>query len=79
MKAAREKKVLNLQGKTAQVCSRSIHRNLSWKKGMARYIQCTESEKYAVKDSLSSKAVIQNRRRKRKFPRKTKIKGVRDH
>ena len=30
---------------------------------MEGYIQCAESEKYAVKNSLSSKAVIQNRKR----------------
>ena len=38
MKAAREKKVLNLQGKTDQVCSRPIHRNLAGQKGVAGYI-----------------------------------------
>ena len=69
MKAAREKKVLNLQGKTYQVCSRPIHRNLAGQKGVAGYIQCAELEKYAAKNSLSSKAVIQNRRRDKTFPR----------
>ena len=79
MKVAREKKVLNLQGKTDQVRSRPIHRNLAGQKGVAGYIQCAELEKYAAKNSLSSKAVIQNRRRDSKFPRQTKIKGVCDH
>ena len=79
MKAAREKKVSNLQGKTDQVCSRPIHRNLAGKKGVAGYTQCAESEKYEAKNSLSSKAVIQNRRRNKKFHRQTKIKGVCDH
>ena len=68
MKAAREKKIPNLQGKADQVCSRPIHRNLAGQKAVVRYIQCAESEKYAAKNSLSSKAVIQNRRDK-KFPR----------
>ena len=45
MKAAREKKVSNLQGKTDQVCSRPMHRNLAGQKGVAVYIQCAESEK----------------------------------
>ena len=45
MKAARKKKVLNLQGKTDQVCSRPIHRNFAGQKGVAGYIQCAESEK----------------------------------
>ena len=54
---------------TDQVCSRPIHRNLAGQKGVAGYIQCAESEKYAANNSLSSKAVIQNRRRDKKFPR----------
>ena len=53
------KTVLKLQGKTDQVCHRPIHRNLAGQKGVAGYIQCAESEKYATKNSLSSKAVIQ--------------------
>ena len=44
MKAAREKKVPNLQGKTDQVCSRPIHRNLAAQKRVAGYIQYLESE-----------------------------------
>ena len=77
-KAAREKKVPNLQGKTDQVCSRPIHRKLAGQKGVAGYIQCAESEKYAAKKSFSSKAVIQNRRRDKKFRRQRKTKGVCD-
>ena len=78
MKAAREKKVLNLLRKTDQVHSRHIHKNLAGQKGVAGYIQCAESEKYAAKNSLSSKAVIPNRRRDKKFPRETNIKGTHD-
>ena len=70
MKATREKKVPNLQGKTDHVCSRPIHRNLAGQKGVAEYIQCAESEKYAAKNSLSSKAVIQNRGEIKAFPDK---------
>ena len=62
MKTARER-VHNLQGKTDQVCSRPIHRNMAGQKGVARYIQCAESEKNAAKNSLYSKTVIQNRSR----------------
>ena len=57
------KKVLNLQGMTDQVHSRYVHRNMAAQKGVAEYIQCAELEKYAARNSLSSKAVIQNRRR----------------
>ena len=65
--SSKGKKVPKLQGKTDQVCSRPIHRNLAGQKGVTGYIQCAESEKYAAKNS--SKAVIQNRRRDKKFPR----------
>ena len=63
MKAAREKKILTLQGKTDQVCSRPIHRNLAGHKEVAGCIQYAKSEKYASMNSVSSKDVIQNRRR----------------
>ena len=63
MKVAREKKSLTYKGmKTDQVHSRPIHRNLAGKKREARYIPCAKSEKYAAKNSLSSKSVVQNRR-----------------
>ena len=75
--SSKGKKVPNIQGKTDQVCNRPIHRNLARQKGVAGYIQCAESEKYASKNSLSSKAVIQNRRRDNVS--QTKIKGVHDH
>ena len=77
MKAAREKKSLTYKGR--QIRFARDHRNLAGQKGVAGHIQCAESEKYAAKNSLSSKAVIQNRRRHQKFPRQTKIKGVCDH
>ena len=73
MKAARGKKAPNLQEKTDQVWSRPIHRNLAGQKGVAGYVQCAESEIYAAKNSLSSKVVIQNRRRD-SFPDEEKLK-----
>ena len=45
MKAARGNKALNLQGKTDQVFSRPIHKNLAGQKGVAGYVQCAELEK----------------------------------
>ena len=47
---------------------------MAGQKGMAGYLQCAELEKYAVKNSLSSKVVIQNRRRDKMFP-KQKLKN----
>ena len=61
MKAAREKKSLTCEGKTEKVLSRSIHRNLAGQKGVAGYIRCAESEKYAAKNSIQ-----QNRSRDKK-------------
>ena len=66
MKAAREKIPV-------QVHSRPIHRNLEGKKGVAGYTQCAEWGKYAAKNSLSSKAVIQHKRKNKEFPRQTKL------
>ena len=43
---------------------------------MKRYIQSAEWEKSAAKNTLSSKAIIQNKRRDKEFPRKTETKGV---
>ena len=47
---------------------------MTGQKGVARNIQWDEWEKYADKNSLSNKAVIQNRRRDKGFPRETKLK-----
>ena len=69
MKAASGKKVLSQQGKTDQVCSIPIHRKLARQTRVAGYSQFAESEKYAAKNTLSLKAVIQKRRRDKKFPR----------
>lgn len=57
-----KKKVLKLQRKTDCIRSRSVHRNMADQKRVAGYIQCAEWENYANRNSLSSKAIIQNRR-----------------
>ena len=44
---------------------------------MAGYIQ-NEWEKFAAKNTLSSKAIIQNRKIDKEFPRQTKTMGVCD-
>ena len=63
MKAAREKNSLTYKGRQIRFAADLSTRNLASQKGMAEYIHCAESEKYAAKNSLSSKAVIQNRKR----------------
>ena len=72
------KQVPKLQEKIDQVCSRPIQRNLAGLKGGVGFVQSAELETYAAKNSLFSKAVIQNRRREKKVPRQTKFKGVCD-
>ena len=65
---------------TDQVHSLSVHRNSAGQKRVAGYIQRAEWEKYAAKNSLSSKAIIQNRKRDKEFPRQKKYinKGICD-
>jgi len=46
---------------------------------VALYIQSTEKEKSAAKNTLFSKAIIQNRKRDKEFPRQMENKGVHDH
>ena len=46
MKAAREKKPLTYKRKQIRFVA-TIHKNLADQKGVAGYIQCAESEKYA--------------------------------
>ena len=70
----KEKNVLSLQGKIDQVHSKSLHRDLAVQKGVDGNIQHAEWEKYAAQNSLSSQAVIQNRKTHRKFSRQTETK-----
>ena len=43
-------------------------RDLAGQKGLAGYILHIKQEKHAAKNALSSKAVIQNRRRDKELP-----------
>ena len=75
MKAAREKKkVPKLQGKTDQVCSKPIHRNLAGQKGVAGYIQCAESEKYAARILYPARLSFKIEGEIKSFPDKQKSK-----
>ena len=49
------------------------------KEGMAGNLQCDEQKKYAAENSLSSKTVIQNRRRDKGLPKQTKTEGIHHH
>ena len=70
MKAASEKSPLPIREERSgskQICPQKLGRP----EAVAGYFQRAESEKYAARNSLSSKAVIQNRRRDKEFPRQT--------
>ena len=57
MKAEREKKIPNIQGKTDQVCSRPIQRNMAGQKGVAGYIPCAKicSQEFFIQQGCHSK------------------------
>ena len=46
---------------------------------MAGNLQCDEQKKYAAKNPLTRKSVIQKRRRDKGFPKQTKTKGICHH
>ena len=76
MRAAKGKKSLTYKGGQVRFSA-----DLSTETWQARnewqdIFNVQKSEKYATKNSLSSKAVIQNRRRNQEFPRQTKTKGI---
>ena len=68
------KKVLNLLGKTDQVCSRPIHRNLAGQKEVEGYSQCVESEKYAAKILYPERLSFKIEGEIKSFPDKRKLK-----
>ena len=79
MKAAREKKSLTYKGKQIRFAADLSTETWQTRNEWQDTFNVLNQKKYAAKNSLSSKAVIQNRKRDRKFPRQTKIKGVCDH
>lgn len=46
---------------------------------VAQYIQSSELEKSAAKNTLSSKTNIKNKRKDKEFPRQAKVKGIHHH
>ena len=79
MKAAREKKSLTYKGRQIRFAADLSTETWQVRKEWQDIFNVLNQKKYADKNSLSSKAVIQNRRRDKKFPRQTKTKGVCDH
>ena len=79
MKAARENKSLICKGRQIRFAVDLSTETWQTRNEWQDTFNVLNQKKYAAKNSLSSKAVIQNRRRQREFPIQTKIKGVRDY
>lgn len=73
MKAAREKKSLTYKGRQIRFAADLSTETWQARKG-AGYSQHAELKKYAAKNSLYSKAVIQNRGEIKSFPEEQKLK-----
>ena len=73
-----KEKILNLYGEKYQINSRPLHRDLADQKRLEGYIQGPKGEKHAAKNTLSSKALIQNRRDK-ELPRQAETERICDH
>ena len=67
LKAARDKRALPYKGRPIRLVTDLSTETL--KKGMAGDLQYDEQKKYAAKNPLSSKSVIENRRRDKGFPK----------
>ena len=72
LKAARDKKSLTFMGRKIRL-TEYISTDLTGQKGLAGYIHGPKSEEHAAKNTLSSKALIQNRRDKG-LPNRQKLK-----
>ena len=74
LKATRGNIVFNLQGKTDQVHSRSVHRNLAGDIRVAGYIQWHECEKYVARIFYPVILSFKIKGEIRSFPDKQKLK-----
>lgn len=84
--AARVKKIVKKAGKgnpiqiSADFSAETLQDIFEWHDIMNwKFSQSNEQEKSAVKNTLPSKTIIQNRRRDEKYLKKIKIKGVHGH
>ena len=79
MKAARGKKSLTYKGRQIRFAADLSTETWQTRKEWQDVFNVLNWKNIAAKNSLPSKAVIQNRRRDKKFPRQTNIRGVWDH
>jgi len=74
-----DKRSLTYKGRHIRLAADLSTETWQVRKDWKEIIQCAKWEKYVVKNTLSSKTAIQNRRRDKEFPRQAKTKGVYEH
>ena len=79
LKAARDKQSLTCKDRHIRLVADLPTETWQARREWQEIFKLLNRKKYAAKNPLSSKAVIQSRRRDKSFPRQTKTKGVHDH
>ena len=79
LKAARDKQALTYKGRHIRVEAELSTETWKARKEWQEIFNVMNRKKYAAQNPLSSKSVIQNRRRDKGFPRKTKNQGIHHH
>ena len=78
LKAAMDKQATTYKGRPIRLVA-DLSTETWQAKEMAGNLQCDEQKKYAAKNPLPSKSVIQNRRRDKGLPKQTKTEGIHHH
>lgn len=76
LKAAREKKTVTYKGNAIKLSADFLAEALQAKRECHYVFKVLKGKKYAAKNTLSSKAIIRNRRTDKGFPRQIKVKGI---
>ena len=79
LQAATEKETVTYKGAPIRLSADFSKRNHTGKKGLARSIPSHERQGSTSKMTVSSKAIIQNRRADIVLPRQGQVKGVHHH
>ena len=79
LEAARQKETVTYKGVPIRLSADFSKRNFSGKKGLERSISSYETQGPTSKITLSSKAIIYNRRADKVLPREGQVKGVHHH
>ena len=79
LKAAREKKEVTYKGATIRLATDFSLEMLQARRGWQKNIPCNENQRPATKTTLPSKALNQDRRPNKEFPRQKKSKRIHFH